>query len=245
LNKGLSKCSGEIFNWINSDDYLEEKALFKIADCFMKNPSADVICGWCRLFDQTTLNEVFRHRTEIFETLEETLLEQRINQPSTFYKLKVVRDLGGINSDLQYVMDLDLWFRYLTAHGQSGILTTDELFAHFRLHSLSKTVQLQDRFRQEEKSIWYHLLSHLRIKNELLFFFQASIKYNKSIQWNFIAINRQRLINSLCKTYLFPFYKAKNFAAARYAFQNQLKLGNLRFQKNYVGLFYNLFLRWR
>ncbi len=29
INKGLKKTTGEIFNWLNSDDYLEPGALFK------------------------------------------------------------------------------------------------------------------------------------------------------------------------------------------------------------------------
>ena len=245
LNKGLSKCTGDIFNWINSDDYLEENALFKVAAHFKNNPSVDIICGWCSLFDEETLKEAFRHRTEIFESLEETLVEQRVNQPASFYRLSVLRDLGAINSDLNYVMDLDLWFRYLASWGQHNILLSEDLLAHFRLHNQSKTVQLQQKFREEEKLLWYHLLKQLRIGNHLLSFFQPLGNYKESIKWNCRAINKQKLINSLCRKYLFAFYKAENFGAARFAFQNQLMLGNLRFQRNYAGMFYNLFLKWR
>jgi glycosyltransferase involved in cell wall biosynthesis len=38
INKGLKKCTGEIFNWLNSDDYLETNALFKIAEAYKKIP---------------------------------------------------------------------------------------------------------------------------------------------------------------------------------------------------------------
>src|ERR1700733_14532761 len=31
INKGLQYCTGEIFNWLNSDDYLEPDSLEKIA----------------------------------------------------------------------------------------------------------------------------------------------------------------------------------------------------------------------
>lgn len=27
INKGLARCTGEIFNWINSDDYLDRKSV--------------------------------------------------------------------------------------------------------------------------------------------------------------------------------------------------------------------------
>lgn len=242
LNKGLSKCTGDIFNWINSDDYLEENALFKVADYFTKNASVDVVCGWCSLFDEETLQENFKHRTEVFPTLEETLVEQRINQPASFYKLSVIKSLGGINPQLHYVMDLDLWFRYLAAFGQKAVLLVDDLFAHFRLHHQSKTVQLQSKFREEERFLWYHLLRQLEVENSVASFFKTYGNYNSLVYWNCAALNKQKLTNSLCKKYLIDFYRAKNIGAARYAFLNQLKAGNLRFQRNYTGIFYHLFL---
>lgn len=245
LNKGLAKCTGEIFNWVNSDDYLEENALFKIADYFANNRRIDMVCGWCSLFDEDTLEETFKHRTEIFETLEETLVEQRINQPASFYRLSVVKGLGGVNPHLHYIMDLDMWFRYLAAFGQGRILLTDDLFAHFRLHNQSKTTQLQQKFREEEKVLWFHLLKQIGIGNPLRSFFDSSRNYAGFTKWNCSAIDKHNLINSLCKKNLFAFYKAKNFSAAKFAFRNQLRLGNIRFQRNYAGMFYNLFLKFR
>lgn len=242
LNKGLAKCTGDIFNWINSDDYLEENSLFKVAYYFTKNASVDVVCGWCSLFDGETLQESFKHRTELFETLEKTLVEQRINQPASFYKLSIIKSLGGINQDLDYVMDLDLWFRYLAAYGQQGILLVDDLLVHFRLHAESKTVGLQEKFREEEMLLWCHLLQQATIKNPLLCYFKTSEKYERFINWNCSAVNKKKLIDSLCEKYLFVFYKARNFRAARFAFLNQLMLGNIRLRRNYASMFYNLFL---
>ncbi len=45
INKGLARCTGEIFNWINSDDYLEPGALSRVAEQFEKNPKADIVSG--------------------------------------------------------------------------------------------------------------------------------------------------------------------------------------------------------
>lgn len=242
LNKGLLKCTGDIFNWINSDDYLEENTLFKVADYFANNTSVDVVCGWCSLFHEETLQENFKHRTELFPSLEETLVEQRINQPASFFRLPVIHALGGVNTALHYVMDLDLWFRYLTAFGQRRVLLADDLFAHFRLHNESKTVQLQPKFREEERLLWYHLLQQLNVPVSILSFFKTSKNYNKLISWNCNAVDKHKLMNSLCKKYLLDFYQAKNVSAARFAFINQLKAGNIRLQRNYAGIFYHLFI---
>src|ERR1700741_2339226 len=37
INKGLAKATGEIFNWINSDDILEKDALQIIGEYFLNN----------------------------------------------------------------------------------------------------------------------------------------------------------------------------------------------------------------
>ncbi len=34
INKGIAKATGDIFNWINADDYLEADALTRVAEAF-------------------------------------------------------------------------------------------------------------------------------------------------------------------------------------------------------------------
>ena len=50
INKGLAKCTGDIFNWINSDDYLEPGALQEIGTQFANNPDTNIVCGYTRCF---------------------------------------------------------------------------------------------------------------------------------------------------------------------------------------------------
>ena len=44
INKGLQYCTGEIFNWLNSDDYLQPGALQKIANAFSEK-TVDLVAG--------------------------------------------------------------------------------------------------------------------------------------------------------------------------------------------------------
>src|SRR5690606_31772171 len=50
INKGLEQCTGEIFNWINSDDYLAKKSLYSIAIASIYNDNAKIIAGGCTHF---------------------------------------------------------------------------------------------------------------------------------------------------------------------------------------------------
>ena len=243
LNKGLQKCTGEIFNWINSDDYFEPGSLFKVAEHFSLNQDTDILCGWCGYFESETGTQTFIHRSELFESTEHTLLQQRINQPASFYKLSVIETLGGINTDLHYVMDLELWFRYLARFGQKNIFLTEDMYAHFRLHDASKTVQVQPKFREEEKQVWHQLLSSLKVNRNMLSFFSTEKKDDPGYVWHCDAIGREKITALICDKYFFDFYKVKNYPASRFAFLEQLKKGKLSFNKMYLGMFRNLFLK--
>ena len=243
LNKGLEKCTGEIFNWINSDDYFEEGSFFKIAEYFIDNPSIEMLCGNCRYFNNETQEQTFIHRSGIFKSVEQTLINQIINQQASFYKLTIVKTLGGVNKRLHYCMDLDLWFRYLIHHGQTNILLVDDLFAHFRLHDESKTVQYQTRFREEENLLWSNLLSKLKVNENIVHFFSSNNKYPDNGKWIYNAIKKKKMVEIICEKYFFEFYKMKNIAASKFAFWNQLKAGKIKFAQPYLGIFYNLFVK--
>src|SRR5688572_2633651 len=49
INKGLKLATGDIVNWLNSDDYYEPGALFKVAEAF-NNPEVNVFAGRSHLF---------------------------------------------------------------------------------------------------------------------------------------------------------------------------------------------------
>jgi len=50
INKGIAVATGEIFNWINADDYLEPNVLNLIATEFLEN-EIDVVCTKTNLVD--------------------------------------------------------------------------------------------------------------------------------------------------------------------------------------------------
>ena len=43
INKGFAKATGEILNWINSDDILAENALIKIAEAYLKRKNDNIV----------------------------------------------------------------------------------------------------------------------------------------------------------------------------------------------------------
>ena len=241
LNKGLAKCTGDIFNWINSDDWLEPGALEKVAEAFSVN-DADIICGYSRIFKDTNGEEMMKHRSELFNDTEATLVRQRINQPGMFYKFPVIRDLGGINSNLHYSMDLELWFKYLCSKGQSKIKLTDHLLAHFRIHDQSKTGVDEQKFREEEKAVWYYLLTSLKVDKAWSSFFAGEKTYQPLIPWDLRAINTRDLLTNIAERYLDAAYKTGHKAFCKKAYRALYKNGKLSFNLQHIAMFVKIFI---
>ena len=174
IRKGLAQATGDIINWINSDDLCAPGAFYHIAAEFDLG-THDVLCGYCDYF----LNDIEHldkrnERMGVFATVGDTLLRCHMNQPSTFFKASVFRDLD-IDEDFHYTMDVDLWYRYLLMAGQSRIMLSDKLLTYFRLHSTSKTVSEFDKFEGDVTKVYYNVLASLRQPAALLDFVKLTI----------------------------------------------------------------------
>jgi len=241
INKGLARCTGEIFNWINSDDYLEPNALYKVAENFLKYSTALQVCGYGRIFQDSTNTTIKFHRSELFESNEKTIVNEKINQQGMFYKMSAIRELGEINPSLFYVMDLELWFRFLCKYGQDNIILIDDLLGHFRLHAKSKTSEFEEKFRQEANGIFHNLLQQLNPEHPYLVYFSPNQAYQTST-WNINNINKDSFSYQIAKRFFYDFYRTKKYNACREAFPSLLMNGNLPFNRHTLRIFLKLFL---
>ncbi|RYZ26859.1 MAG: glycosyltransferase [Chitinophagaceae bacterium] len=149
INKGLQHCTGEIFNWLNSDDYLEAGALQKIADAF-QDRTVQMVAGKVRRF--------YRDKEEFISN---QLLSAKglmcwepgvqFVQPGVWMRRDLVEQAGGIDEQFHYAFDWDLYIRYL--YHFPKVKEVPELLVHFRLHDASKTHKFADRFHVEERLV--------------------------------------------------------------------------------------------
>ncbi|MCS6821249.1 MAG: glycosyltransferase [Microscillaceae bacterium] len=176
INKGLQRATGEIINWLNSDDYYEPQTLFKVAQTFM-NTQAKVVCGRSRIFkDNQTL--YFSQGTDVYpNNLAKTIGWARIDQPETFFHHSAIEKMGLLDNRLHYLMDRDWWIKYLLHFGLNHIQKIPDLLVNFRLHENSKTVSKAKLFDKEHHDIFYAIAKQAKLK-----------KYQYFIQ-NFFNIN--------------------------------------------------------
>ena len=176
INKGIKRATGEIINWLNSDDYYEPNTLKLVSEAF-NDPAIKCFCGRSRLFDEKG-NVNHSRGTDIYAgNLPKSIGWARIDQPETFFRKSAWERVGLLNEQLHYTMDREWWMRYLYHFGLDGIIQSNDVLVNFRLHDHSKTVSLASGFPQEHDSLFY-LLADLIDKKGIKAFLsdQYSIK---------------------------------------------------------------------
>jgi len=140
INKGLGYCSGEIFNWINSDDLLVPGALYAIAREWKKTPEV-IIAGAGVNFDENGQEEIHKPKAVSLESFVNWRKARENNwmwqQPSTFLPRAEVSRIGGVKENLKFSMDHFLMIDLLQS---CNVVYVPEILAKFRLQANSKTM---------------------------------------------------------------------------------------------------------
>ncbi len=151
INKGLARSSGEIWNWINSDDLLEPGALWSIAQNFGDH---DVLIGRARHFEEDQGGTSRIKESDVDAFAPEPLLRAscQFSQEAVWLKMDHVKDLGGVDESFHYSMDRELYVRY-TYH-YPDVTGIENILGRFRAHDASKSIQsgfdtLDNSFRRD------------------------------------------------------------------------------------------------
>ena len=148
LAKGFAKATGDIFAWLNSDDTYLPGALQRVTDYFNSHPETALLYGDAHYID-TESRVISRYQTDEFDLLR-LASSNIICQPAAFFRSNAFRAVGGLNEQLNFVMDYDLWIR-LGKHGHCTYLP--ELLATYRLHEASKTINSSFLIKNSKESL--------------------------------------------------------------------------------------------
>lgn len=135
INKGFAKATGEIFAYINSDDFYEPRAFKHVAILFLKNPDISCVAGGCRIFGKD--NTVFNANWPDNPSALLKPFGSPAPQPSFFFKSKIYKEAEGFNEDLHYVFDREFYIK-IAISGYKPLLTS-KVLSRYRYHEGVKT----------------------------------------------------------------------------------------------------------
>jgi hypothetical protein len=154
----MKRTTGEIVNWLCSDDLYIEKSLFKVAEHFSRQP-ADVglIHGGSTLFrDKEIIQDDKGYKNP---SLERNLAGMAFPQPSAFFLKKYLDVIGpSVNEALHYGMDYDLYSRLACV---CRFVPVNDILSLYRLHDSSKSVKEQHKFIGDWNRVFFNLCKNL------------------------------------------------------------------------------------
>jgi glycosyltransferase involved in cell wall biosynthesis len=161
LIEGISRSTGDLVGWLNSDDILFPGALWSIATAYSKAPDAALIGGNYLLIDADgRVLRCKRHPRHASWWARAGLLT--VNQPGSFFSREAYIKLGGLRRDLDYVMDTEFYIRLLNSPA-ARFLYLNEWLAGFRLHGANKTYERHSRDTEHIRALSQYPVGRRRI----------------------------------------------------------------------------------
>ncbi|MDR6532345.1 hypothetical protein J2800_003101 [Caulobacter rhizosphaerae] len=135
LDKAFRALRSPVVGWLNHDDFLVRDG----ADAVLRAlETHDVVYGEAEFLNMR--GEVVGYHPNVSDDLARLGRENLIAQPSCFFRNALYRDVGGLDYDLHYTMDWDLWIRM--AQAGAAIAYTPALLSGVTLDPDAKTAKL-------------------------------------------------------------------------------------------------------
>jgi len=148
LTKGFCLADGEILAWLNSDDTYLAGALSKIVEVFAEHSEVAVVYGKTYYTDPQGVI-TGQYPTEPFD-FRRLAISNYICQPATFFRKEAFEAAGGLDSNLRFVMDYDLWIRLAK---RFEFRYVQKFLATYRLHEESKTVSDKNALANHKEAL--------------------------------------------------------------------------------------------
>jgi glycosyltransferase involved in cell wall biosynthesis len=134
LNKGFSFASGEIFAYLNSDDFFLQHAFWEAANVFTNEPQVDVVSGHGFLVNEAGL-PFRRFRSPPFDVRRFALGYSNVMQQSTYFSRAIYEKSAGFNVQNITSWDGELMLDF--ALKGARFRTVNKYMSGFTIHSNS------------------------------------------------------------------------------------------------------------
>lgn len=160
INKGFEKATGDIINWINSDDLLAPGSLNCLTKEIRNSPNADFYFGDYRVIDKNG-REIFSRKSPPYNFNTLFYGRQLSCQPAVFFKRSLLENIGYLDESFNFCMDTEFWIR--AACKGAKFKQVKFYIAITRFHDQAKTTRMQQILHDEHKMVVrrYNSLSFL------------------------------------------------------------------------------------
>ena len=145
INKGFERATGDLYAYINSDDYFLPKAFDRVAQAYQEG--GRFIVGWSQYLEPN--GDLRPYPVQQHSEPSDWLIKNPIPQQSTFWAASLWKQLGGFREELHYSFDYEYWLR-LRFKGNVGPRVVHQCLAVFRLHEASKTMSGESPFAKDD-----------------------------------------------------------------------------------------------
>lgn len=144
INKGLNRATGEVYGYINSDDYLYPGALETVGKAYAGG--AKWVLGWVRMIEAD--GGEWAQLPQTMASPSDWFVRNPIPQQASFWSADLWKLLGPFREDLRYAFDYEYWLRMRFKAGAEPTVV-HRCLGSYRLHESSKTVSEWDAFEPE------------------------------------------------------------------------------------------------
>jgi len=167
INKGFAKATGDIFAWLNSDDIYRFGVLHRVAEYWINNPDCHFLAGDGEIVNNSgyKLEYYIKACGYSFKELLYYHQGKYLAQPSIFFSKTAFIESNGLDENLKYAMDLDLWLRISQKYNLNYL---GLCLSRLRHHVGSSTYKNNEVAMKEIESVIKRYLNKTNISNRFL-----------------------------------------------------------------------------
>jgi glycosyltransferase involved in cell wall biosynthesis len=168
VNNGFQAGSGQLFSFLNADDVYRPGAISAMVEAFRRFPTAGVIYGEADWIDERS-GIIGRYPTAAYD-FDRFQSECFICQPAAFLRSDVFAAVNGLNPELRFALDYDLWIR---TGRRFPFIRIDTVIAGSRMHRGNKTLGRRSASFHENLNVVRKHFEYVPI--EMIYGFCASL----------------------------------------------------------------------
>lgn len=174
LNRGFARATGDVYGFINSDDYLLPGALKQITEIFQSGDDNMFVTGGGftedengarkRIYPNTLTAQGMLHRSDV------------MFQQSTFFPARLYKQVKGFNTANTTCWDYELFLRFLLLGARHHVTKHD--LAVFRLYagSISGSGRLESTYLQDLDKLFVEYMGRNRNAKDVLYTYYLRLK---------------------------------------------------------------------